>query len=175
MRWNDLFADLEGQLGAAADAQFTADVADRTRGERASVPLESRLAAAVGAHVSVTVSDGERVRGVLSEVAATWVLVNETGRQSLIPTGGIVAVGGLPVRAIGLSVVARRLSIGHALRALSRDRAEVVLATVTEQQSGVIVQVGADYAELGDRQSHTTTVIPFTSMVRVTSVGVVRA
>ncbi|WP_062213015.1 hypothetical protein [Demequina oxidasica] len=171
MRWNDLFADLEGQLGAGVDAQFATDVAERTRGERAAIPFASRLAAGVGCAVMVTLADGEKVSGLLTEVAATWILVNEERRQSWIPTRAIVAVVGLKVRAADLSAVARGLTMGHALRALSRDRAQVVIVTTSGTWPGVIAQVGADYVEIGNLKARTTTVVPFGTIVRVTSVG----
>lgn len=171
MRWNDLFADLEGQLGAAADAQFVSDVAERTRSERASVALESRLAAGVQTSVTVTLLGGDKVSGTLADVAATWILVVEDARQSWIPMTGVAALTGLPVRASDLSAVARRLSVGHALRALSRDRAEVMVCTVGGRWPGVIANVGADYVQMHDRDSGASTVIPFSAMTRVFSVG----
>ncbi|WP_061962777.1 hypothetical protein [Demequina aurantiaca] len=171
MRWNDLLADLEGQLGAGVDAQFAAEVAERTRGERAAIPLSSRLAAGIGGHVVVTLADGEKVAGVLSEVAATWILVNEQRRQSWIPAAAVVAVAGLKARAVDLSAVSKRLTVGHALRALSRDRAPVVIVATSGSWPGVIAQVGADYVEIGEPHAGTTTVVPFGAMIRVTSVG----
>jgi hypothetical protein len=172
MRWNDLFADLEGQLGAAADAQFSSDVADRTRGERASVALEARFAGAVGATVSVTLRDGERFSGTLTDVASTWILVSESARQSWIPLHALVALGGLGPRAVELPAVARKLSVGHALRALSRDRSEVVVCTTGGRWSGIIAQVGADYVEIRERDTRALTVLPFGVMTRVFSAGV---
>jgi len=171
MRWNDLFADLEGQLGAAADAQFTVDVADRTRSERATITLCSRLAGAVGSPVAVALADGETVTGVLSDTAAAWILVNEPSRQSWIPIPAIVGISGIPMRVAGLSTVALRLTVGHALRALARDRAQVVVITPGGQYAGVITQVGADYVEIRVGDSRSTTVVPFLAIMRVNSVG----
>lgn len=171
MRWNDLFADLEGQLGAAADSQFAAEVADRTRGERASVALESRLAAGLDGNIVVTLMDGEKVFGELTEVAATWILVNETRRQSWIPMPSVAAVSGLETRAVDLGAVARRLSVGHALRALSRDRAQVSVVTRAGDWPGVIAQVGADYLDVSDAQTRVVTAVPFAAIVRVVSRG----
>ncbi|WP_430868548.1 hypothetical protein [Demequina aurantiaca] len=169
MRWRDLFSDLEGQLGAAADAQFAADVAERTRGERASIALGARLAAALGSAVVITLVDGESVSGTLSDSAATWVLVNEPRRQCWIPIAAVATVGGLAQRAVVVTAVARGLSVGHAMRALSRARAQVVVFTQAGQHVGVIGQVGADYLELAAREAPGPTAIPFASILRVVS------
>jgi hypothetical protein len=169
MRWNDLFADLEGQLAAAADAQFSADVSDRTRSERAAVPLQSRLAASVGSRVVVTLLGSERVSGELTDVAATWILVNEDARQTWIPVAAICAASGLVERSAGVSLVARRLSMGHALRALSRDRAWVTVVTMAASWRGVVSQSGADYVDIHDRESGAITSVPFAAILRVSS------
>lgn len=56
MRWQDLFADLEGQAGALEWAEIDAEVADRTRGEIAQVTLLNRIRAQVGQHIALTTS-----------------------------------------------------------------------------------------------------------------------
>lgn len=171
MRWNDLFADLEGQLGAANDAQFSSEVADRTRSERASTPLESRLAGVVGDHLAVTLQDGDRVSGALSEVASTWIMIVDGTHQSWIPLAAVVSVAELGSGVTELSTVARRLSVGHALRALSRDRAEVMVCTTAGRWPGIIAHVGADYVETHDRTNGTTTAVPFAAITRVFTAG----
>ena len=49
MRWDDLFDDLEAQLAAAERDEALAQVAERTRAERAQVGWFDRVAAAVTA------------------------------------------------------------------------------------------------------------------------------
>ena len=68
MRWEGLFADLEGQLAAEQRRERDDEVAERTRRERALVTLASRLAAAVGDHVGLGLVGGHRVEGT----SVTW-------------------------------------------------------------------------------------------------------
>lgn len=174
MRWNDLFADFEGQLDAAADAQFAAEVADRTRSERARVALAARLVAARGKSIVLVLVDRERVAGVITDAAASWVLVTADARQWWIPVRSIAAVTGVPARAGEVTAVERRLSVAHALRALSRDRAHVAITTVAGRWTGVIQQVGADYLELRESDTQLLTAVPFDAVVSVSSAGSAR-
>jgi hypothetical protein len=57
-------------------------------------------------------------------------------------------VAGLGTRAAELTEVERRLGLGHALRALARDRARVVVSTLSGDVTGIIGAVGADFIEL---------------------------
>lgn len=148
MRWDDLFADLEGQLHATQSAQFMADVADMTRAERASVELAARVVASAGQSITVTLSDGTTVSGVIVDASTQWLLLGASGPQTLIPLPAVTMLSGLSVQAAPLSEVERRLSLGYALRALSRDRSHVVVHTASGQVRGVINAVGADHLEL---------------------------
>ena len=64
MRWDRLFADLEGQLAAGERRELDDEVAERTRRERALVPLAERLASAFGSEVVLGLVGGVRVSGV---------------------------------------------------------------------------------------------------------------
>lgn len=166
MRWDHLFADLEGQLAAERAAAFQADVAEMTRAERASVELSARLGAQRGAEVSIVLTTGETMRGSLADAAVQWVLLATEGRHALIPCAAIAAVHGLGARARASTEVDKRLSLGYALRALSRDRARVVVVTRGPELSGVVGAVGADYMDLamaGDQIAS----VPFTAIVAV--------
>lgn len=148
MRWDDLFADLESQLIAAERAQFHADVQDLTRSERAGIELASRLLNARGGSVTLTLRDGESVRGVVMDAATQWLLLGASGPQTLVPMTAIAMVSGLPARSAEVTEVDRKLGIGHALRALARDRARVVVSAGPNEVAGVIGVVGADYIEV---------------------------
>jgi hypothetical protein len=168
MRWDDLFADLEAQLGAAEHAQFQAEVQDLTRSERASIELAARLLSARGASVSLTLSDGETVRGVLVDAAAQWLLIGATGPQTLVPLGAIAMASGFPPRSTEISEVDRRLGMGHALRALARDRARVTVDTAAGSVAGLIGVVGADFIEVSTSVG-SSVAVPMAAIMRVRS------
>lgn len=161
-----MFADLEGQLAAERAANFQADVAEMTRAERASVELASRVIAQKGADVVLALVTGDTVRGAVADAAAQWVLLAQGGRQVLVPRHAIAAVHGLGVRSRAATEVERRLSLGHALRALSRDRARVVIRTRGPELSGVVGAVGADYVDIGTGEEAAVSV-PFEAIVTV--------
>ncbi|WP_205860470.1 hypothetical protein [Phycicoccus sp. HDW14] len=134
MRWEGLFADLEGQLAAEERRELDSEVAERTRRERALVDLTGRLAATVGSPVSLLVEGGRVVSGVLADVGDGWLLVADPPRELLVPRGALVTVEGLPPHA-DPARTARRFGLGHALRALARDRATVTLEVSSGRRS----------------------------------------
>lgn len=148
MRWEALFADLEAQLEAARASEAAADVAELTRAERATVELASRLRAAHG-HVLTVRSGATRVAGTVLDVAEQWVLLGDGLVRWLVPVAGVTAVHGLPVHAAPAPrAVERRLSLGHALRAIARDRATVRVVLDDEELTGRVDRVGADHLDL---------------------------
>jgi len=168
MRWEHLFADLEAQADAAQLASFDAQVRDRTRAERASVELASRLLHARDTTVSVTTHDGVTTRGSVADAAAGWVLIVESATQTLVPLTAVAFLTGLGPRVADVTEVERRLSLGHALRALARDRTRVVIATQAGDVTGVIGVVGADYLEVSTGVGSSTVVVT-SAIMRVRS------
>src|SRR6478609_4365929 len=170
MRWEGLFADLEGQLAAEQRRERDDEVAERTRRERALVTLPARLAAAVGEPVRVALVGGRQVDGDLLDLGEDEVLV---------PLAAVVALRSLgsqsaPARS------ARRFGLGYALRALSRDRATVVVSLVGDgpRLLGTIDGVGADHLDLAEhleglprRRENVRAVatVPFAALVAVES------
>ncbi|MBC7298201.1 MAG: hypothetical protein H5T82_04835 [Demequina sp.] len=168
MRWDDLFSDLEAQLSAAQDAQFQADVSDLTRSERASIELAERLLTARGQSVALTLRDGEMVRGVVVDAAVQWLLLEAGGPQTLVPMRAVALVSGLPPRTSHVTEVERRLGIGHALRALARDRARVIVDFGVGEVTGLIAIVGADYVEVSTSVG-AMSAVPIDAIMRVRS------
>lgn len=177
MRWEQLFADLEGQWEAEARRDLDAEVADRTRRERARVGLYERFSAAVGRPVRLGLAAGVVLAGRVVDAGDGWVLVDAgTGGPALVPSGAIAYVTGLPPRAGG-SEAGRRFGLGYALRGLSRDRAVVALTDLTGAvATGTIDAVGADALDLAEhapeepRRAGNVTgrrLVPFTALVCV--------
>ncbi|CCI53461.1 hypothetical protein [Nostocoides jenkinsii] len=150
-RWERLFADLELAFEAAERRARDSEVADRTRRERALVPLGSRLGGHQGAQLELRLLGGVRVEGRLVDVGADWLAVaSGPGRACLIPMSAVVTIGGLRARHHIDSTV-RRFSLGFALREISRDRAPAVVTDVTgTAYEGTIDVVGKDFLDLAE-------------------------
>jgi len=179
MRWERLFADLEAVLAAEADRELDAEVADRTRRERALVGLHERLSAQPH-ELPVTV----RIAGVgtfgarVSDVGADWVLlVRPVERRLLVAFPALRQVSGLIGRVPETSKVAKAFGIGAALRAVSRDRAAVTVCDIDGTTvTGTIDGVGQDCLEVAEhpldlprRPEHVTDVrvVPFAALAAV--------
>lgn len=157
MRWQDLFADLEGMLRHAERLERESEVAERTRHERAEVSWLDRAAASLGCELTVGTAGG-RVRGRLDDLGQDWLLLEETSRRTvLVPTASVDDVVGLRRQADGYRGMGRRFGLVTALRAISRDRAAVALhhrsGTVT---TGTIDVVGQDYVEVAEHPADVT-------------------
>ncbi|MBO0899899.1 hypothetical protein J1G42_10165 [Cellulomonas sp. zg-ZUI222] len=149
-RWERLFADLEAQLAAgnAADARW--DVAELTRAERARVGLADRLRASTGRHLRVVTTDAGTFEGEVVDAAAQWLLLAlGTGRTALVVVAALGAVEGLgPHVAPPAGRSESALGLGHALRALARDRATVTVHVRGAVLAGRLERVGADHLDL---------------------------
>jgi hypothetical protein len=152
VRWDELFDDLDAQWEAAEQEELRAEVADRSRLEAARIRLVDRLRRNVGSSVVMRLV-GEDVRGEVGRVGADWVLLDAgLGAEILVPLSAIVMVQGLTTRSSepgSEGPVTARLGLGHVLRAVARDRTEVlVVGTDGSRWGGRIERVGADHLEL---------------------------
>lgn len=181
MRWEALFADLEAQLGREDAAQMDAEVADRTRREQATTRLADRVRAHVGRTLVLHLGVGLSATGQVEDVGPDWVLLREDGRgQMLVPLGAVIGVAGLS-RSVAppAGAVLSRLALGHALRAVARDRSPVRLQlTGGEVLTGTVDRVGSDHLDLAEhpwgeqrRAAAVTTVraVPFPALLAVRS------
>ena len=152
MRWESLFADMEAQLAAGRLADVRADVAELARAERASITLAARARASVGCSVRVLVGGVDIVEGELIDAAPEWILLATSPvRRALVPVAAAAAVDGLaPHAAPAAGAVESRLGLGHALRALARDRVVVRVQAGSADLTGRIERVGADHLDLAD-------------------------
>lgn len=155
MRWQQLFADLEGQLEAAATADLVGEVADRTRRELGLIALGDRLRSAVGLELAVHLPAGALGRGRLVDAGPDWLLLDERGgAELLVPYAallGVTGAGGHAVDPSGVSAVERSLDFRWALRGLARSRAGVELSFVDgARATGTLDRVGADHVDLAE-------------------------
>jgi len=184
VRWEELFADLEAQVAADDRADLDAEVAERTRRETARLRLVDRLRGAESAGHALTVSvlggaaSGSAVeRGRVGGVGPDWVLLVPDGAEVLVVLAAVESVLGLGPESAepgSEGKVAGRLGLGHALRAVARDRAEVRLTTTAGSVLvGTVDRVGADHFELTDhpvgepRQRGSRRLVPFSALATV--------
>ena len=166
MRWERLFDDLEAQLSSDVTRELVAEVADRTRRERALVGMHERFAAAADRAVVEILLRGlvtgsgpdwvlldHRVEAALSVVAATGSGTARVDRPMLVPTHAIRSVTGLG-GAEQTGAVAKGFGLGSALRAGGRDRAVVDVVDVDGGVvTGTIDSVGQDYLEVAEHSA----------------------
>ena len=148
MRWEALFADLEGQFAQVAQEERDEEVADLAEAERSQVKLADRLRARQGQDVSLRLRDGSDVRGTVRDAAVQWLLVADGPRRALVPAEAVAVARALGAVAPEAPVVERRLRLTHVLRALAREEADVVACTTAGDYRGRIVAVGADHLDL---------------------------
>ncbi|GAA1254348.1 hypothetical protein GCM10009633_27960 [Janibacter melonis] len=150
MRWDRLFDDLESQLAAQERLELDSEVAERTRVERSKVTLTDRLVGSTGAVVGAHLLGGRRLEGVLVDVGAGWFVLEARSRPTLVVTGAVVSLSGLARRPRS-TASARRLTLGYALRGVSRDRRVVHVHDVGGGlTTGTIDGVGADVVDVGE-------------------------
>ncbi len=151
MRWDRLFADLESQAQTMVEADADAEIADQVRFELGRISLLSRLRAAEGAAVSLSVEGVGTVRGALLQVGADWLLL-QAADEVLIPLTAVLAISDLPTAATspsGGSPVSSRLRLTAALRAVVLERSAVMVTLRTGTSlTGTPERVGADYVDL---------------------------
>jgi hypothetical protein len=169
---HDVFEDLEQQAAGMQLSERDAELADRARGEYATVAFASRVHASLGRQVAVTLSGGEVVEGLLTQAGVDWFLLAPSGGQPLrlVRLAAVVAAYGLSARAVPEQArpAAARLGFGSALHRLVGDSPVVHVAPVTGDSLPVrVVRIGADFVEaepLGASRPASSVLIPFTAI-----------
>ena len=168
-----LEAELHDLAAADADLERDAEVAERTRIERAHASLADRVRGATG-RLDVLTRGGSRVGGEVAEVGADWMLLAEpssAGAEHVVPFAAVVTVRGLGrASALPASAVALR-SVASVLRSWCRDRAQVRL--VLADGASMVGRADAAYADHldvvgldGDPVS-----VPYTALAIITRSG----
>ena len=153
MRWRRLFDDLEAQVDAALEAELEGEVSERSRREAALVRLRDRLAAAVGATVTVHLPGAGQVQGVLADCGVDWLLLEQGAGEVLVPLSAVLGVTGAGPAAAAPdeSAVGARLDLRWALRGLARSRTAVRLVLLDGSVvAGTLDRVGADHVDLAE-------------------------
>ncbi|MCZ2806526.1 hypothetical protein O2W18_15560 [Modestobacter sp. VKM Ac-2983] len=155
MRWEQLFADLEGQLAEQEAAAEQGDEASRARAEHGRVRLADRLRGSAGQDVSLSSRGAGELAGRLVDVGVDWVLlVDHQRREVLVALGAVSAVSGLTTATAvtdAAGVVDRALDLRRAARALARDRAALHCLLVDGAVlAGTVDRVGADFLEVAE-------------------------
>jgi hypothetical protein len=156
MRWEDLFADLEGRARALAEAEMRAEIVDRTRGETSQVQLVNRLRAQRGRSVTIWAAGPGEVVGVVRRVATDHLLLDIPSSrgevEALLVTHAVVTFADLAPGAIApeaVGVVESRLGLASVLRGITADRSVVTVTTREgSQRHGTLAKVGADWVDL---------------------------
>ncbi|WP_295702617.1 hypothetical protein [Lapillicoccus sp.] len=179
MRWDELFDDLEARSVEEGRRDLDAEVADRTRRERALLGLQDRFTACqAGDPVSVRVAGAGTVAGRVTGVGADWVLLAERPQHPvLVAFAAIRMITGASARSEQVGAVAKAFGLGSALRAVSRDRAVVeVIDLEGTALTGTIDVVGRDFVDLAEhpsdlprRPEHVVAIrsVPFAAMAAV--------
>jgi hypothetical protein len=131
-----LEADLVALAAADADLERDAEVAERTRIERAQVLLRDRMRGARG-HVHLLLLGGGRLDGPVTDAGDGWVVVahvrpghREATSEHLVRLGAVLTVGGLDGASPRQPSPLATRPITAVLRAWCRDRSDVTVMLV---------------------------------------------
>lgn len=147
-RWERLFEDLAAQVEQEERYERDLEIADRTRRERAQIPLLDRLAGAAES-VEVALVNGRLLEGAVAETGADWFTVAGHARRWVVPVAAVTQVAGLGPHAAARDGLSGRVGLGQVLRALARSR---VVARVEDRYgatlTGTLQTVAADHLDL---------------------------
>jgi hypothetical protein len=155
MRWQQLFADLSGQLEHAEVEADRAEAASRARAEFGAIRLAERLRGGVGSRLLLRCRGAGHVPGILTDVGVDWLLVeDDRGAETLVAAAAVLSVEGLgrlTAPSADSGQVRGRLDLRWAVRALARDRSPVqVVLEDGARLTGTVDRVGADFCELAE-------------------------
>ena len=158
MRWDELFADLEGQLEDGLGVQEREEQAEEERLRAGRAVLRDRVAAIgkVREPLRFRLVDGSFVDLVPRTFGRDWASgdLHGTGAQAVLPLAGVASV--LPTAAQlqrsqdappagGLT---ERLGLAFVLRDLARRRRVVQVTTRSGLLTGTFDRVGRDHLDL---------------------------
>lgn len=186
VRWDDLFADLEGQLEQGLDAEDLDLVAEEERLRLGRLGLRDRVAAFAGEELILELRDGTRAELRVQAIGRDWLSGAVTGSPAscVVPLDAVAAVLPGPER-VARSMAApsehpdalsRRLGLPFVLRDLCRRRCTVELLTAMRVLHGTIDRVGRDHLDLAEHDPgeprragavHAIRILPFAGLLLV--------
>jgi hypothetical protein len=180
MRWDALFADLEGTAVGEWLRERDAEIAERTRAELGRVRLVDRLRAvadraSAGDHADVAVRmlAAGTLRGEITRVTDAWFLLVTPAHEWVAAVDAVLGLRGMPPVARtpeSQSAVSAGLGWAAAWRVLARDRTSVhVVRRDGETVAGVPGRVGHDFVELSglDGGGRAVEVVPHAAVAAV--------
>lgn len=163
MRWERLFADLEGLTDDDALAERDAMVSDLRDGERAETTWQQLT----GGQVMLEIAGFGRVEGEVLSGNARLIHVRTQQAHLLVNPACVMAVLSSTHRAQAHSEVSARLGWPAMFRLLQRDQDRVqVVRTDSSSMSGVIDFVGADFVRIRDEAGNKP-IVPFAAISAV--------
>ena len=173
-----VFEDLEQQAHGMHLADRDAELADRARGEYATVSFASRVHASVGHVVGLTLRTGDVAEGTLTEAGVDWctVVTDEPQVTWLVRLDAVVAAAGLSPRAVPEAArpATARLGFGSALHRLSTQAVDVLvhLGPAVSRRARVL-RIGVDFVEVESREGiggSDVQLLPFAAVAAVRAV-----
>jgi len=158
MRWDELFADLEGQLEHGLDAEEREAELEEERLRIGRTSLRDRIAAvaAAGEALRVRLLDGSAIELVPRTVGRDWASgdLAGTAAQVVLPVSAVAALlpttaqVGRSLQPVALGAVTDRIGLAFVLRDLARRRRTVQLTIPGGTVAGTIDRVGKDHLDL---------------------------
>ncbi|AWB93007.1 hypothetical protein [Aeromicrobium chenweiae] len=163
MRWDRLFADLEGQAAELELEERDALVGDLSDGDWAETSWRDLL----GGRVAVEVRGAGRLEGEVTLVNDSVIRLRGDAIDHVVATAAVTGVHEAQRRADEPTLVGARLGWGQVLRAL-RDAGEEVLVRLVDgtRRDGVVDVVGRDFVRLRT-DSGREQVVPWTALAVV--------
>ncbi|WP_375399313.1 hypothetical protein [uncultured Amnibacterium sp.] len=165
MRWDELFADLEGQLEAELTAGEREEQVEEERLRLGRLSLRDRISGIAGAAephraVRLVLTNGDLLAVRTRTVGRDWIAGDlaeaADGAQVVLPLAGIAALVPTaaqlepslspPVATSG--ALTDRLGLAFVLRDLARRRRTVEVRTLSGVLTGTFDRVGRDHADL---------------------------
>lgn len=163
MRWEKLFADLEGMADDDALAERDALVNDLRDGERAATTWQQLT----GGEVSFEVAGAGRIDGSVQSGNRQFIHVLTDRAHMLVNPDAVMAVMGASRRAAKPSAVTSGLGWSYVFRLLQRDQDRVqIYRTDASTRSGTVVLVGADFVQIRDEAGNAP-MVPYVAIAAV--------